>query len=362
MADRAFTLIEGGRTWSLADLPRGHAGVIDVSKAGVAGIVGAILSGDTWLVREANDEPAPHVGNGKTPHVGLQTSGTTGRPKWVVTTLDQLTEKLKPGNAPARWLLTFNPGSFAGLQVILSALTGEHTLVVPPYGADVSIMSDLAVAEQVTHISGTPTFWRAFLMALGDRPLDLKSVTLGGEASDQAILDAVAARFPNAMIRHIYATTELGRIFSVNDGRAGFPVTMLKDRLAISENSILTVGGIDTGDVVEIVDDRVLFRGRADAMVNVGGVKVYPETVEAYLLQLPLIQEVRVSPKPNPITGHVLVADIVRKSDSGLPDSSLDEAQIKAHLQGLPRAQRPVSLRFVDRIEMGATGKKSRVS
>jgi acyl-CoA synthetase (AMP-forming)/AMP-acid ligase II len=354
---RAFSLIEGGRGWSASDLPKGAAGVIDVSKAGVAGILGAILSGDAWLMRDADGDPVPAVGQGKNPRIGLQTSGTAGRPKWVVTTLDTLTANLKPGNEPARWLLTYNPGSFAGLQVILSAWIGEHTLVVPPYGADVAAMADLAVAEKVTHVSGTPTFWRAFLMALGNRPLDFKSVTLGGEAADQAILDAVAARFPKAAIRHIYATTELGRIFSVSDGRAGFPLSDLNGRLAVSGHDTLTVGGIDTGDVVEVTGDRVVFRGRLDAMVNIGGVKVYPETVEACLLQLPFVQDVKVSSRPNPITGHVLVADIVLKADSGF-----DEAQIKAHLRSLPRAQRPVSLRYVDRIEMGATGKKSRVS
>jgi len=355
MADRAFTLIEGGRAWSAADLPDGRTGVIDVSQSGVAGVLGAILSGEAWLMRDADGEPPP-ARQGKTPYVGLQTSGTTGRPKWVMTTLNTLTAKLNPGSEPARWLLTYNPGSFAGIQVILSAWIGEHTLVVPPYGADVSAMADLAVAEKVTHVSGTPTFWRAFLMALGNRPLDLKSVTLGGEAADQAILDAVAARFPKTAIRHIYATTELGRIFSVSDGRAGFPLEMLKGRLAISEDSTLTVGGVDTGDVVEIVDDRVLFRGRLDAMVNIGGVKVYPETVEAHLLRLPFIQDARVSPKPNPITGHMLIADIVLK-DADFPDAM---AQIKAHLQALPRAQRPASLRFAEALNIGATGKKSR--
>ncbi len=174
-------------------------------------------------------------------------------------------------------------------------------------------MAELAVAQQVTHISGTPTFWRAFLMALGDRALPLKAITLGGEAADQAILDALAARFPRAILRHIYATTEAGTVFSVGDDRAGFPKAWLGDDLAVSDQDTLIVKGLDTGDVVEITDDRVLFRGRRDAMVNIGGVKVFPETVEAHLLQLPYVQEVRVAARPNPITGHILTADIVLK-------------------------------------------------
>jgi acyl-coenzyme A synthetase/AMP-(fatty) acid ligase len=348
MLDPRFTLIEGGRTLALGDIPA-RGGTVDVAGAGAAGVIGALKGGDGWIARDLS------VSAGDGPGIHLQTSGTTGAPKWAAHTVDGLAATIQAGKDPARWLLTYNPGSFAGVQVILSAVLSGHTLVAPPYGASVAEMADLAVAHQVTHISGTPTFWRAFLMALGERPLELKAVTLGGEAVDQTLLDALKARFPGAILRHIYATTELGRIFSVGDGRAGFPAELLKGRLGLSERGTLTVGGVDTGDVVEVVDDRVLFRGRADSMVNVGGVKVYPETVEAHILASPWVQEARVTSKPNPITGSILVADIVLKP---LPGDH--EQEIRAHMTALPRAQRPASLRFVEAIETGATGKKAR--
>ncbi|ESQ93456.1 AMP-binding protein [Asticcacaulis benevestitus] len=347
-----FTLIEGDHTLSSDDLRPDGVAVVEVAKTGVKGVVAALLgTGDVFMVRDAS-VPLPQAAEDK---VWLQTSGTTGAPKWVGHSRDRLKARIRAGGDRARWLLTFHPGSFAGLQVLLTAMAGGHVLIAPGHGASIADMADLAVAEQATHISGTPTFWRAFLMALGDRSLTLKSVTLGGEAADQTLLDAVKARFPQAILRHIYATTEAGTVFSVQDGLAGFPRDWLNDELSVTGEGTLKVKGLDTGDMVELTPDRVLFRGRRDAMVNVGGVKVYPEVVESYLLELSSIQDVRVSARPNPITGHVLVADIVLK-----PDSGFDEAQIKAHLQGLPRAQRPVSLRYVDALDIGATGKKSR--
>ena len=83
----------------------------------------------------------------------------------------------------------------------------------------------VAVAAQfaTTHISGTPTFWRSFLLAAPPGSLPLKQITLGGEAVDQPTLDRLAQRFPEARITHIYASTEAGALFSVHDGRAGFP-------------------------------------------------------------------------------------------------------------------------------------------
>ena len=356
--DPHFQLIEGETVTSGADIAPRSASIIDVRQSAVRDLIaGLAAEGDLYILRDAS-APAPSVDT-DAGQISLQTFGTTGIPKWVGHAREALSARIAPGTPgdTARWLLTFNPGSFAGVQVILSAMAGPHVLIAPALDASVADMADLAVRTNVTHISGTPTFWRAFVMALGSRPLSLKSLTLGGEASDQTLLDILRMRFPDAALRHIYATTEAGTVFSVRDGKAGFPRDWLSGDLTLTDRGTLAVRGRDTGDVIEVTDGRVLFKGRIDAMVNIGGVKVYPEMVEAHLLALPIVQEVRVSARPNPVTGHVLVADIVLK-----PDSDLAEAQIKAHLQTLPRAQRPVSLRFVTDIDVGATGKKSRVS
>lgn len=366
-----FELI--GRTTLTADALKPRVGRIDVKGEGTPGVVGGLLAADAGghaiLLRDPASPPPAEVVPGS---VWLQSSGTTGTPKWSGYALSDLKARIAPGKGErATWLLTFHPAAFAGVQVILSAMVGGHALVAPRLDATVTDMARIAVVSAVTHISGTPTFWRAFLMALGDQPLDLRGVTLGGEAADQAILDALKARFPNAALRHIYATTEAGSVFTVNDGRAGFPRNWLYEplnglKLTLSEHDTLRIenpkasaqarAGIwDTGDVIDMVGDRVLFRGRADSMVNVGGVKVFPETVEAHILQSPHVQEARVTAKASPITGAILVADIVLK-----PFATDNEAEIRAHIATLPRAMRPASLRFVDAVSIGATGKKLR--
>ena len=376
LMDPRFELI--GRTTLGAGAFTAWPGVIDVPTEGTRGVVRGLLAAaageSAVLLRDPSSAPPAEVTPGS---IWLQTSGTTGTPKWSGYALSDLKAKIKPGKGErARWLLTFHPAAFAGVQVILSAMMGGHALVAARPEATITDMARIAVSNAVTHVSGTPTFWRAFLMALGDRPLDLRGVTLGGEAADQGILDALQARFPNAVLRHIYATTEAGTVFSVADGRAGFPRDWLYTplnglKLTLSENDTLRVenprasgqakAGIwDTGDVVELVGDRVLFRGRADSLVNVGGVKVFPETVEAHILAMPAVQDVRVSAKANPITGAILVADIVLKPMSD-DDATKAKDEIRAHVTQLPRAQRPASLRYVEAIETGATGKKVRI-
>lgn len=383
-----FRLTDGAGTATAADLIRAATRLADElplwGRVGLAAtdaraILPALLAAearqtDLFLVRDATVgaeighriegdavfEVAPDAPDG-TGLVWLQTSGSTGRPKWVAHPPEALRARIAAGQPHARWLLSYAAGGFAGLQVILSAAIGGHHLVAPAHAA-IGELAALAVEHGITHLSGTPTFWRAFLMALGTAEPTLAAVTLGGEAPDQALLDLLRAKFPAARLRHLYATTELGTVFSVADGRAGFPAAWLEGGLAITEHDTLAIvrDGVrhDTGDRVTLIGDRVLFRGRLDAMVNIGGVKIWPEEVEAHLLQLPILRDALVTTKANPITGSILIADLVLADPAA---QSAGEPLIKAHLALLPRAARPAMIRYKTALPTGQTGKKLRM-
>lgn len=67
-----------------------------------------------------------------------------------------------------------------------------------------------------------------------------------------------------------------------------------------------------TGDLV--VQDElgvILYRGRKKSVINCGGNKVFPEEVEEVLRRCPEIREVRVSAKPDPRLGSLIVAEVV---------------------------------------------------
>jgi len=382
-----FRLTDDAGTATAADLTRAATRLADElplwDRAGLAAtdaraILTALLAAearqtDLFLIRDATAgaeigyriegdavfEVAPDAPDG-TGLVWLQTSGSTGRPKWVSHPPEALRGHIAAGQPHARWLLSYAAGGFAGLQVILSAAIGGHHLLVPSDHAGIGDLAALAVKHRITHLSGTPTFWRAFLMALGAETLPLATVTLGGEAADQALLDLLRAKFPQARLRHLYATTELGTVFSVADGRAGFPAAWLENDLAITEYGTLAVrrdGRLqDTGDRVARVEDRVLFRGRLDAMVNIGGVKIWPEEVETHLL--PFLRDALVTTKPNPITGSILIAELVLADPE---TQALCEPLVKAHLALLPRAARPAMIRYKTALPTGQTGKKLRM-
>lgn len=318
------------------------------------------------------------------PQVVLMTSGTTGLPKAAGHDLDRLAGLIpvdRPGPA-ARWLLTYHPASFAGFQVILTALLGQAPLAALAQ-PDVVALTELAVGFAPTAISGTPTFWRAFLLALDGRDsrLPLRHATLGGEAVDQATLDRLRAHFPQARITHIYASTEAGAAFAVRDGRAGFPAAWLaedRDGLAMRiEDGVLQLhsprrmagyvsghatpldaqGWLDTGDLVKVEGDRVLFCGRANSVINVGGQKVIPEEVEAVILKVPDVVDAHVKGMRNPITGELVAADIVVAPGA---DADRVTAAVKAAVRALPAYAAPRIVRVVPELAVTAGGKKHR--
>ena len=63
-------------------------------------------------------------------------------------------------------------------------------------------------ARGVTHISGTPSHWRKFLMSDSASGFSPRYVCLSGEIADQAVLDGLSRAFPEASIGHAYASTE----------------------------------------------------------------------------------------------------------------------------------------------------------
>ena len=56
-----------------------------------------------------------------------------------------------------------------------------------------------------------------------------KIVTLGGEITANQIPTELHKHFPDARLTHIYASTEFGIGFAINDGKAGFPAAYADD-------------------------------------------------------------------------------------------------------------------------------------
>jgi acyl-coenzyme A synthetase/AMP-(fatty) acid ligase len=214
-------------------------------------------------------------------------------------------------------------------------------------------------------------------------------VRLSGEVSDQAILNALRATYPDARIGHAYASTEAGVGFAVDDGLEGFPASLLErtqsDIRMKVENGSLRVrssgaasrylnrageplteadGYIDTGDMVELRDGRYHFIGRRGGIINVGGLKVHPEEVEAVINRHRGVRMSLVKARRSPIIGAIVVADVVLDEETSAAASAgghtLKDEIIQHCRSALPQHKVPAAIRFVPALAVTTAGKLQR--
>ena len=322
----------------------------------------------------------------------LFTSGTTGVPKMVVHTLGTLTGAIaRSGNLTGSlvWATFYDIRRYGGLQVLLRAVLGGGSLVLTTPAEPAADFVSRAGGHQVTHITGTPSHWRRVLMSGAVRSMSPVYVRLSGEIADQAVIDQLQEAFPRAKLGHAFASTEAGVAFEVTDGRAGFPASFLSpndpemslkiedDTLRIrsgrtalrylgrAESLLDRDGFVDTGDVVQQRADRCHFVGRRGGIINVGGLKVHPEEVEAVINRHPRVRMSLVTGRRNPITGAVVAAEVVlTHSEAGKSEQAIVEstkAEILANCRSTLAAHKvPASIRIVSSLDVTPSGKLGR--
>lgn len=319
----------------------------------------------------------------------MLTSGTSGVPKIVGHTLEALTgaivaEGSAKGPAPV-WATFYDIRRYGGLQIFLRAvLSGGSMVLSDPQEALADHVARLT-ARGVSHISGTPSHWRKLLMSGAAAQFAPRYVRLSGEIADQAVLDGLKAAFPNASVGHAYASTEAGVGFAVNDGLEGFPADYLGNRNGVEMkvvNGSLRIrstrtahayvgrnaaaltdadGFVDSGDIVELRGDRYYFVGRRGGIINIGGLKVHPEEIEAVINRHPDVRMSRAKSRKSPITGGIVVADVILTEGTEqvrvkeIRDQILEQcrAQLASH-------KVPAVIRFVEALDVTPAGKLAR--
>jgi acyl-coenzyme A synthetase/AMP-(fatty) acid ligase len=119
-------------------------------------------------------------------------------------------------------------------------------------------------------------------------------------------------------------------------------------------------GFVDTGDALELRGGRYYFVGRRDGVINVGGLKVHPEEVEAVINRHPEVRMSLVRTRKNPITGALVVADVVLNTEPNHENKG--ERQIREEIllfcrEELASHKVPATINFVPALAIAETGK-----
>jgi len=304
------------------------------------------------------------------PHVTVATSGTAGPPKLVRHSWESVlaSARLAAQWHDLAWLLVYDATRWAGIQVwILSQLRSR----------DPDVVAKAIVDEAVAVLPATPTLLRRLLTSADPAVLTgnkLTRITLGGEAADADLLTRAHEAFPQAGITQVYATTELGEVFRVADGRPGFPAKWLGKPLIggvtlnVRRDGELLVRAsrdaaeVGTGDLVELQGDRYVFAGRRTDAIIVGGAKVFPKRVEEVIRGVSGVAEARVYGVPSSLTGELVAAEITLTPDAAAAGDGADlKTAVLTHCRDVLEPHSvPRVLEIVTRIATTAAGKTPR--
>ena len=156
-----------------------------------------------------------------------------------------------------------------GIQVLLQALINGNTIIYA-YKKDRLTVFEEIKKHRVTHIAGTPTFFR--LLTPPDQKFNtVIRASTGGERLDTKTIEIISAIFPKAITTNIYALTEAGSVLYSKNNHFE-----LNSRCKIINNILFvkTKDGTwcDTGDTVQLVSEtKFKFTGRRKNIINIAG-------------------------------------------------------------------------------------------
>jgi acyl-CoA synthetase (AMP-forming)/AMP-acid ligase II len=345
----------------------------------------------------------------------LFTSGSTGQPKGVLVSEDDLSRRV---DAEVRWfalrpddvLLNLLPFSFdVGLNQLMTALTVGAELVL----LDSWLPKDILAASaqrSVTGISGVPAIWQDMIKTgaafdTGGRHTALRYITISGGSLSAEHLRQLPAIVPGVAVFKTYGQTEafratslrpedyLRKLDSVGRPFPGVCVYVVRDdgRLCapgevgeVVHTGLGLMAGylsdgaepaaaprklrpnpfrgdadpspwaVFTGDMGYLDADGYLFlKGRGDGLVKVMGNRVYPQEVTNQIVAIPGVHDALVTSVPRPDGQTALVAFVAPAAEADLAAAGIRKALGKR----LPGYMIPERILVVKEIPRTASGK-----
>ncbi len=342
--------------------------------------VSLVLDGE-----ESNVVDAPKAITPPDHHTWILTSGTTGVPRPVILTNDNVAASVaasqrRLGNdASDRWQLTLPLAHVGGASVLWRSAAAGGAVVLDERFDAVRTAQRLQEGA-ITISSFVPTMLHRLVQEIDEVSPDVRAVLVGGAAAGVGLVRrALDAGLP---VVTTYGLTEAcSQVATVAPGdmeaalgTVGWPLDgmvvtveepdergvgrIVIDGPAVSPGYVgepLRAGPHRTGDLGRRDDaGRLVVIGRADDVIVSGGENVVPAVVESALEAVPGVLRAAVVGVPSDEWGEAVVAYVVAATD-------LEPAELQARLAGRLRpAERPKEYRFVTTFPELPNGKVDR--
>jgi acyl-CoA synthetase (AMP-forming)/AMP-acid ligase II len=352
------------------------------------------------------------VDGGHEPAALLYTSGSSGQPKGILVSHNNLLAGARIVNAylgidQHDRILSVLPFSFDyGLNQLLSSVRAGATLVLQRSSVPADICRNLQT-HRITGLAGVPPLWIQLMMshspfAAAEFP-HLRYITNSGGVFPEELVARYRSHLPHTKIFLMYGLTEAFRStylppeqIDERPGSMGRAIPECRVEAINESGSICAPGEVgelvhagptvslgywnrpeDTakkfrpsppgfgsdetvvfsGDLVRRDDEGYFyFMGRRDAMIKSYGFRMSPDEIEQLLLRSPNIAEVVVHGEPNPVAGQTVVAHLVPVQPR---DFSVDAFNAWCRLE-LPRHMAPAKVVVHDSFPRTASGKVDR--
>ena len=148
-------------------------------------------------------------------------------------------------------------------------------------------------------------------------------------------------------------STEIGELFLRGPGMFNAYLSPWQTREEMNPD-----GWFATGDLVEkLENDTLIMRGRSKSVINIGGMKVFPEEIEAVINEHSQIKQSRVFAKSHPALGSYPCAELIPIDGKVFPSVQ----ELRSHCaQHLATYKIPMQFQQVDAINLTASGKVKR--
>lgn len=287
------------------------------------------------------------------------TSGTEGEPKGVLLTheaLDDVTTRLNSIMEVDSSIKEYVgiPANFSfGLGRFRAVAAAGGMAYLPENGFDPLEIRDMLSAEQINAVSAVPSLWRVLLknkQIFGDERYQLKWIEIGSQYMSRAEKEELVELFPKAKIAQHYGLTEASRSSFLRldqtsaDALESVGRAYGKTEFKISETGRICIRGphvaktlLKSGEYVSNIDDDgwfhtsdlgilddgyLYYKGRADDLINCGGIKLSPDALEREVRELTGLKEgIAICAVPDELTGHAVL--LAYRDDLELSASAL---------------------------------------